>query len=97
MLGSDAQGRAVLLFQVRKHNAWARKLDELERFCCYLLDMTVGEGRCGAGHRKTLGAGGMHRGWQRSSSTVRGPPLLPVRPGGELHKRWKAGKVAWNV
>lgn len=42
MLGSDAQGRAVLLFQVRKHNAWARKLDELERFCCYLLDMTVG-------------------------------------------------------
>jgi hypothetical protein len=27
--------------QVRKHNGWTRSLDELERFCCYILDKCV--------------------------------------------------------
>ncbi|KAG1677201.1 hypothetical protein FOA52_013399 [Chlamydomonas sp. UWO 241] len=36
LLGTDRQGRAVLLIQAKKHGAWTRKLGELER--C-LLDM----------------------------------------------------------
>ena len=28
--------------QARKHNAWTRKLDELERFVCFVLDAAVG-------------------------------------------------------
>lgn len=41
MLGSDKQGRAVLLIQAKKHKAWTRKLEELELYVCYLLDAAV--------------------------------------------------------
>ena len=40
-LGCDRQGRSVLLIQARKHNAWTRVLEELQRFCCYILDLAV--------------------------------------------------------
>eukprot|EP00955_Chlamydomonas_euryale_P110506 366001-Chlamydomonas_euryale.AAC.12 len=39
--GCDKDGQAVLMIQVKKHNAWTRFLDELERFCCYILDAAV--------------------------------------------------------
>jgi len=39
--GSDRSGRPVLLIQARKHSAWTRKIDELQLYCCYLLDLAI--------------------------------------------------------
>ena len=41
LLGCDSQGRAVVLFLARKHNAWTRNLEELERLVCYVLDAAI--------------------------------------------------------
>eukprot|EP00798_Chlamydomonas_sp_ICE-L_P024714 gene24714-10352_t len=41
VLGCDKSGRTLVLLQFRKHNAWTRSLDEVERFCCYLLDKAI--------------------------------------------------------
>jgi hypothetical protein len=42
-LGCDKQGRSVLVIQARKHSAWTRVLEELQRFCCYILDLAVSQ------------------------------------------------------
>ena len=41
VLGCDKAGRPLVLICAKKHNGWTRRLDELERFCCYLLDNAV--------------------------------------------------------
>uniref|UniRef100_A0A7S2VVE2 CRAL-TRIO domain-containing protein n=1 Tax=Chlamydomonas chlamydogama TaxID=225041 RepID=A0A7S2VVE2_9CHLO len=41
LLGCDKQGRGILLFQARKHNGWTRRLEELEKFCCYVMDKAI--------------------------------------------------------
>lgn len=41
VLGCDKAGRPLVLIAAKKHNGWTRRLDELEKFCCYLLDNAI--------------------------------------------------------